>query len=398
MKYSDSKLADYSTDASISRGGIDLPFAALTILLLTIGVIMVLSASYVRAFYTEDGNATYYFNRQLVFAITGVIIMFAASRFPIGVYRRFSYVLMLGTIVLLMLVLVIGVGTGGGVRRWIPLPGGQTIQPSEFAKIAVILVFADMICKYRNQMGTFRYGIVPFAIVLMVLGVLLILEPHMSATIIIFAIGAVMMFVGGTRLFWFVAGGAVVGILFFVVIVMFPYMSTRIMTWLDPFSNMQGDGYQIVQSLYAIGSGGMFGLGLGQSRQKYLYLPEEHNDFIFAVVCEELGFVGAVMILILFALLITRGYWIAMHCRDRYSFLVATGISTLLAMQVILNVSVVTNTIPCTGISLPFFSYGGSALWIELAEMGILLSISRDVPSTPSERRKRKHSKTERVQ
>lgn len=389
MQYSDERLVDYRTDAAVERGGMDLPFATLTILLLTIGVIMVLSASYVRAYYTEHGNATYYFTRQLVFAISGIIIMFIASKFPIRFYRRFSYLLLIATIGLLMLVLVIGVGTGGGVKRWIQLPGGQTIQPSEFAKIAVILVFADMICKFKNYMGTFRYGIVPFAVILLILGVLLVMEPHMSATIIIFLIGAVMMFVGGTRIFWFVAGGGFLAIVFFVVTVMFPYMSTRIVTWRDPFSNMQGDGYQIVQSLYAIGSGGMFGLGLGQSRQKYLYLPEEHNDFIFAVVCEELGFVGAIIILILFAMLIIRGFWIAMHCRDRYSFLVAVGISTLLAMQVILNVAVVTNTIPCTGISLPFFSYGGTALWIELGEMGILLSISRDIPAELSEKKKK---------
>lgn len=389
MKYSDERLVDYTSDVTIERGSMDLPFATLTILLLTIGVIMVLSASYVRAYYTEEGNATYYFTRQLVFAVSGIIIMFIASKFPIRFYRRLSYLMLIGTVILLMLVLVIGVGTGGGVKRWIQLPGGQTIQPSEFAKISVILVFADMICRYKNYMGTFRYGIAPFAVILGVLALLLIMEPHMSATIIIFGIGAVMMFVGGTRLFWFIAGGGLLAIAFFVVAVMFPYMSTRIVTWRDPFSNMQGDGYQIVQSLYAIGSGGMFGLGLGQSRQKYLYLPEEHNDFIFAVVCEELGFVGAIIILILFAMLIIRGYWIAMHCRDRYSFLVAVGISTLLAMQVILNVAVVTNTIPCTGISLPFFSYGGTALWIELAEMGILLSISRDIPSEPTEKKKK---------
>lgn len=388
MNYSDDRLVDYRTDATIERGGMDLPFATLTILLLTIGVIMVLSASYVRAYYTEHGNATYYFTRQLVFALSGIVIMFIASKFPIQFYRKLAYVLMAATAVLLMLVLVVGIGPSAGVKRWIQLPGGQTIQPSEFAKIAVILVFADMICKYKNYMGTFRYGILPFCIVLGGLGLLLIMEPHMSATIIIVLIGAVMMFVGGTRLFWFVLGGSVVAILFFVIMVMFPYMSTRIVTWRDPFSNMQGDGYQIVQSLYAIGSGGMFGRGLGQSMQKYLYLPEEHNDFIFAVVCEELGFVGAIIILILFAMLIIRGYWIAMHCRDRYSFLVAVGISTLLAMQVILNVAVVTNTIPCTGISLPFFSYGGTALWVELGEMGILLSISRDVPAEPKERNK----------
>ena len=316
--------------------------------------------------------------------------MLTASRLPISFYRRFSYAFLAATLVLLLLVLFIGVGTGGGVRRWLDF-GFVTVQPSEFAKLAVILVFADMICRFRGNMRTFRWGIVPFAAVLLVIGVLLVLQPHMSATIIIFGIGAVMMFMGGTGLIWFVAGGSLLVIAFTAITVLFPYVSTRITTWLDPWSNLQGDGYQIVQSIYAIASGGLFGLGLGQSRQKYLYLPEEHNDFIFAVVCEELGFVGAVTILILFALLICRGYWIAFHCRDRYSFLTAAGISTLLAMQVILNVAVVTNTIPCTGISLPFFSYGGTALWIELGEMGILLSISRqNMSGTPMPKSKKK--------
>ena len=162
-------------------------------------------------------------------------------------------------------------------------------------------------------------------------------------------------------------------------VTLFPHASSRVQTWLDPFSDTSGDGYQIVQSLYAIGSGGLLGLGLGQSRQKYLYLPEEHNDFIFSVVCEELGYIGAILILALFAVLIVRGYWVAMHARDRYSSLVATGITTLLALQVFLNVAVVTNLIPCTGVSLPFFSYGGTALLIQMLEIGILLSISRDV-------------------
>jgi cell division protein FtsW len=209
---------------------------------------------------------------------------------------------------------------------------------------------------------------------------LLVLEPHFSASIIIIAIGAVMMFVGGARLYWFVGGAVVVAAVGAVLSAFFPYASTRITTWLNPFENPTGEGWQIIQSLYAVGSGGLMGLGLGQSRQKYLYLPEEHNDFIFSVVCEELGFIGAVLILCLFALLIVRGYWIAMHCRDRYSFLVCTGITTLLAIQVILNVAVCTNLVPCTGISLPFFSYGGTALLIQMAEMGIILSASRDIP------------------
>lgn len=377
MDYSATRLRATPQSSVQSRGDVDFMFLALTMLLLVIGVIMVLSASFVRAYYTE-GSATYYFVRQLIFAVTGIVIMLTASRFPISFYRRLSFAFLAATLVLLLLVLFVGVGTGGGVRRWLDF-GLFTIQPSEFAKLAVILVFAHMICRFRSYMGTFRYGILPFGAILLVIGVLLVLQPHMSATIIIFAIGAVMMFMGGAQLIWFIAGGSVLVIAFTAITVLFPYVSTRITTWLDPWSNLQGDGYQIVQSIYAISSGGLFGLGLGNSRQKYLYLPEEHNDFIFAVVCEELGFVGAMTILLLFALLICRGFWIAFHCSDRYSFLVAAGISTLLAMQVILNVAVVTNTIPCTGISLPFFSYGGTALWIELGEMGILLSISREV-------------------
>ena len=230
-------------------------------------------------------------------------------------------------------------------------------------------------------MRTFRYGIAPFAAVLLLIVGLLVLEPHFSAAIIILAIGAAMLFLGGARLYWFVGGTVLLGGALAVVMTFFPYASNRIASWLDPFSNTQGVGYQIIQSLYAIGSGGLFGLGLGHGRQKYLYLPEEHNDFIFAVVCEELGFVGACAILLLFALLIVRGYYLAMHMRDRFSFLVTAGITTLLAMQVILNVAVVTNLLPCTGISLPFFSYGGTALLIQMAEMGIILSASREIPA-----------------
>ena len=189
-----------------------------------------------------------------------------------------------------------------------------------------------------------------------------------------------MMFIGGTRLVVFLLGGGVVALGFLAVLLGADYANTRIQVWKDPFSAPKDDAWQIIQSLYAVGSGGVFGLGLGQSRQKYLYLPEEHNDFIFSVICEELGLVGALLILALFALLVIRGYWIAMHSRDRYSFLVVTGVSSLLAIQVFLNVAVCTNLIPCTGISLPFFSYGGTALLMQLAEMGIILSASRDVP------------------
>ena len=381
MEYAGERIGSGAAEAVRQRrGSIDLPFAALTLLLLTIGVVMVLSASYARAYYSAatGHNAAYYFMRQLGFALAGVGAMYALSLFPMQFYRRMSFLVLAAAAGLLALVPVIGVSQGDA-KRWISL-GFTTFQPSEIAKIGIILYFAALICKFKGRMRTVRYGILPFAGVLLIIVALLVMEPHFSAAIIIIAIGAVMLFLGGVRLYWFV--GALIAALAALGVVMtfFPYASSRITTWLDPFANTSGSGYQIVQSLYAIGSGGLFGLGLGQGRQKYLYLPEEHNDFIFPVVCEELGFVGAIAILILFALLVIRGYWLAMHMRGRYSFLVTAGITTLLAIQVILNVAVVTNLVPCTGISLPFFSYGGTALLIQLAEMGIVLSASRDIP------------------
>ncbi len=388
-EYSDNRLADYSGDARIGRGSIDVPFLLLVLLLLVIGVVMVLSASFARAYYssTTKHTATFFFTRQLFFAVTGVAIMLLASRFPIGFYRRFSGILLLVSIGMLLLVLLGGV-RANGARRWFAI-GSITFQPSEIAKIAVILFEAQLIVRFKDKMGSFRYGVLPFGIVAAVIVGLLVLEPHLSASIIILGVTAVMMFIGGTRLFWFLLGGGAVGLGGLIAVSILEYSSERISAWRDPFADTSDTGYQIVQSLYAIGSGGLSGLGLGNGRQKYLYLPEEHNDFIFSVVCEELGFIGATLILILFALLIIRGYWLALHARDRYSFLVCTGITTLLALQVILNIAVVTNLIPCTGISLPFFSYGGTALLLQLAEMGVVLSISRDIPEKKLFRRKK---------
>ena len=237
--------------------------------------------------------------------------------------------------------------------------------------------------KYKGRMRTFRWGVAPFGAILAVTAALLIAEPHFSATVIVLMIGAAMIFLGGARLGWFVGGGVLLTGGAVVAVAAVPYVADRVSSFLDPFSDLTGDGWQIVQSLYAIGSGGLAGLGLGQSRQKYLYLPEEHNDFIFSVVCEELGFIGAALILVLFAMLIIRGYTLAMHAADRYGFLVTAGITTMLALQVILNVAVCTGLAPCTGISLPFFSYGGTALLIQMAEAGIVLSQSREIPFAP---------------
>lgn len=381
MQYGSTGLGIRETKEKTKRKSVDIPFFVLVMLLLIIGVIMVLSASFARAYYDPGhitgGNAAYYFLRQLVFALSGTAAMVLASRLPMGFYKRMSLPLLAFAVILLALVPLIGVKVNGA-RRWIGF-GGLTLQPSELAKIGVIMAFALLICKNRGRMKTFKYGILPFAAILLLIVGLLVLEPHFSASIIIVAIGGVMIFLGGARLVWFIAAALFAGGGITVLLTLFPYASTRITTWRDPFSSTSDEGYQIVQSLYTIGSGGLSGLGLGQSRQKYLYLPEEHNDFIFSVVCEELGFIGAVLILVLFALLIIRGYQIAMHCRDRYSFLVCAGVTTLLALQVILNVAVVTNLVPCTGISLPFFSYGGTALLIQMAEMGIVLSASREI-------------------
>ena len=382
MRYDSARLSGFSAAAvKERRAGFDTPFFFLVLLLLSMGVVMVLSASYARAYYdpgnVTGGNAAYYFVRQLLFALLGTGAMLLASKLPMGFYRRYSFHFLAFSVVLLMLVPLVGVKVNGS-RRWLGV-GGLTLQPSELAKLAVILSFSVLICKMRDRMKTFRYGILPFAAILCLIVGLLVLEPHFSASIIIIAVGGVMLFLGGVRLGWFIGAALAAGGALGVLLAFFPYASSRITTWRDPFSSSSDEGYQIVQSLYSIGSGGLSGLGLGGSRQKFLYLPEEHNDFIFAVACEELGFIGAALILILFALLILRGYWIALHCRNRYDFLVCAGISTLLAIQVFLNVAVVTNLVPCTGISLPFFSYGGTALLIQLGEMGIILSASRNI-------------------
>ena len=367
MRYDTARLSDFSVlRGEEKKNGVDQIFLILVLILLSCGVIMVLSASFPRASYdpahVTGGNAAYYFIRQLIFAAAGVGAMLLCSRFPMGFYRRYARHFMALTLLLLALVPFIGVKANGS-RRWLGV-GSLTLQPSELAKLAVILLFAAMICRRRGRMRSFREGIAPFALILAVIVGLLVLEPHFSASIIILAIGAAMIFLGGAPLGWFAAAF---------------YASTRVSTWRDPFSSSSNEGYQIVQSLYTIGSGGLGGVGLGASRQKYLYLPEEHNDFIFSVLCEELGFLGAALVLLLFALLILRGYQIALHCRDPFSFLVTAGITTLLALQVFLNVAVVTNLLPCTGISLPLFSYGGTALILQLAEMGIVLSASREI-------------------
>lgn len=356
------------------RGLLDVPFLILTVLLVMIGVIMVFSASYARA-YANERNSTYYFARQAIFALVGIGIMLFVSRLNYQMWRGISVIVLAVSIFFLLLVPIIG-NEENGAKRWIYL-GFFSFQPSEVAKLAVVMSFASLMSVYREKMRTFRYGILPFAVILLVVCGLIALERHLSGILIILALGATMMFLGGADLKWFAIGGIVVIIFAVVYLSTMGYASARITAWRDPESDPTGDGYQILQSLYAIGSGGLMGLGLGRSRQKYLYLPEEHNDYIFPIACEELGFVGAVVIILLFALLIIRGYWIAMHARDRFGALLAAGITTHFALQTFLNIGVVTNFLPATGISLPFFSYGGTALLMQLFEAGLILAVSR---------------------
>jgi len=391
--------------------GIDKPMLVITLVILLIGVIMVLSASFARGYYSAS-DPLRLFSRQFIFAVSGVILMLITSRLSVKTISRWSIHLLLISIGLLVLVLIIG-NRVNGARRWIGIGGeysSLTFQPSEIAKLALILAFAQITCKLgKDKMKTFKFGVLPFAVITVVMIVLLRLEPHLSAIIIITALAAIMMFAGGTKLRWFILAIAILaamvsGFIFFQLRATVPdvgmrdvsvetvrenldlsalgYEGRRITAWLNPDADPLRDGFQIRQSLNAVGSGGLLGLGLGQSRQKHLYLPEEHNDYIFAIVCEELGFIGAMLILLLFTLLIIRGYWLAMNANDKYSSLITIGITSLLAIQVFLNVAVVTNLLPATGISLPFFSYGGTALWIQLVQIGIILAVSREIPLT----------------
>ena len=268
-----------------------------------------------------------------------------------------------------------------GCKRWLVIPGVGTLQPSEIAKFAVVLTFAHIISLNASRMGSFGVGVLPFGLVLGAVAVLMLLEPHLSGTVLILGIGAVLMFVGGTGLRWFALGGAgavaAVGAAVAVMPDLVPYAASRLASWLDPFADPLGDGHQTIQSLYAIGSGGAAGLGLGNSRQKHLFVPEPQNDFIFAILCEELGFVGALAVVALFVLLLLRGITLALRAPDRFGGLLVIGFVVQVAMQAALNMAVVTNTIPNTGISLPFFSSGGTSLMMLLGEMGIVLSVSR---------------------
>ena len=355
---------------------VDVSFLLLVLLLLAVGLTMLYSASYAQSEYDSGYTvSTRYLQKQVVCAALGLGCMAVFSRIPAQVWLRLAWPLYGISIILLLSVLVIGEEVNGA-RRWISLAGIQ-FQPSEIAKFTMILLFARLTKGFGPSAKEFRYGVLGFGSALLGILIPLALEKHLSAIMLMGMVAVVMMFVAGTNMKWILAGigGAVVFVI--VYISLMGYAGDRVTAWLNPESDPGDTGYQILQSLYAIGSGGLFGLGFGKSRQKYLYLPFQYNDYIFAVICEELGLVGAFLIMALFSAMILRGYWIALRAADRFSTVLAAGLITLIAVQTVLNLGVVTNLLPSTGIALPFFSYGGTALAVNLGEMGIVLSISR---------------------
>ena len=359
--------------------GIDLPFCIIILVLLTIGTIMMFSSSYAFSFYV-NGDSYFYLIRQLVFIVFGIVAMIVMSFFNYNKLHRIAPIIL--GISYLSLIIVLILPGENGVKRWIPL-GLFNIQPSEIAKFAIILFFAHWCSKYFDKMQFARNSVLPGVIVFGTTAFLLYEEPHYSGIVILAILTVLMLYLGGMKEKYIIIGAviviAVVGAL--AVTGGLSYAMSRMDGWGQSLEytteEMWQTTWQTRNSLYAIGSGGLWGLGLGQSRQKYLYLPEPQNDFIFAIVVEELGLIGAIMILLIFALLVWRGITLSLRAKDRFGKLLGIGLTSQIGIQVVLNILVITDWLPNTGISLPFFSYGGSSLIMLLAQMGIVLAISR---------------------
>lgn len=389
----------------LANGSMDISFFLLLIVIVSVGLVMLFSASYTYSYYNRNGDSTYIFRRQIIFTVLGLIGMYAVSRIRYEYFKVFAIIGVVVSVGLLLLVLVLP-EYKPGFKRWINL-GFTTFQPSEIAKIGLILILAFLLDKdYKGITGKipskssiaktvydFTDGrivlyksltsVIAYGSLIIVFAGLVYLENHLSGTVLMLAIGFVMLFLGEVKYKWFIAAGGVVLIAVIVLIanpsILQDYMGERITAWLDKDFDPTGARWQTNNSLYAIGSGGFLGTGLGQSKQKHLYVSEPQNDFIFAIVCEELGFVGAATIIVLFALLVYRGIYIGLRAKDRFGALLCMGIAFQIGIQVALNIAVVSDFIPNTGISLPFFSAGGTSIFILLCEMGMLLSVSRSM-------------------
>lgn len=357
-------------------GQVDYTFLILLLVLLAVGLGMLYSASSAQSQYdTGYTVSTRYLQKQAACAVIGLVAMLVLSRIRAEFWYRMAWPAYWLSILLLLLVLLFGQSVNGA-KRWISIAGLQ-FQPSEIAKFAMILLFARLTREFGRSARQFRYGVLGFGAALLGILIPLALEKHLSAIMLMGMVAVVMMFVAGTHPKWLLCGALAAVVFVGIYVSLMGYAGDRVTAWLHPEQDPSDTGYQILQSLYAIGSGGVLGLGLGKSRQKYLYLPFQYNDYIFAIICEEIGLLGALLIILLFIALILRGFWIALKAPDRFSTVLAAGLTTLIAVQTVLNLCVVTNILPSTGIALPFFSYGGTALAVNLGQMGILLAISR---------------------
>ena len=362
--------------SSFLKNPIDFTLLITILLLLSLGLIMVLSASSPSAL-SESGNSYSYFYKQAIFAGAGLFMMWVISNIDYRFYQKYYKLAYFIAFLSLLAVPFIGT-TVNGAKRWIYLTDSLSIQPSEIVKLLMIIFYASLLVKNRDELDKYFKGFVKHLMILAPIIGLLLIEPHFSASMVIIGIVSIMMIVAGCKFWHFLATGSVIGVPGIIGLILIePYRLERVTTFLDPWKDATGSGWQVIQSLYAIGSGGLFGVGLGESKQKYLYIPEPHNDFIFSILGEELGFIGCAIVIILFGIFIWRGVLTAMRSPDMFGSLIAIGITTQNAIQVIINIAVVTSSMPATGMPLPFFSYGGSSLFILLCEMGILLNISK---------------------
>jgi len=371
---------------SFSKEPVDFVLLVIVFIMLALGIIMVMSASAPTSL-AKTGNSYKYVKTQAFSAVLGIIAMLVISNIDYKIYKKFDRLIYGVVIVLLASVALVG-AEEGGAKRWIDL-GFINFQPSEVAKIGLIIFYASLLTKNKDRIGEMWGGFFyPLLWLLPVIGILIVVQNHLSATLLIIMIVSIMMLMAGSRLRYFLTfgtAGAVAGALALFVYAKLTgegwFRITRLITFLDPFADTLGDGWQVVQSLYAIGSGGLFGVGLGNSTQKYAYIPEAHNDFIFSIIAEELGFLGCTFVIVLFALFIWRGIIIAMKAPDMFGSLIAVGITSMVGLQAIINIAVVTSSMPNTGMPLPFFSYGGTSLLILMASVGVLLNISRAAKS-----------------
>jgi cell division protein FtsW len=347
------------------------------LILLSLGSIMVFSSGAPHAYNYIDGDTYYFLKKQLMYVPLGLVAMFITMNIDYRKLGKWSPLLLVVSMALLVLVCIPGIGTElNGSRRWLII-AGQSIQPSEIAKLSIILFFSYSLSKRKDELKSFFKGLVPYLIILGIFALLLLLEPHMSSTIVIGMVSCLILFCAGAKIKHFVilVVPAIAGVV--ALVLTSDYRRGRLISFLNPWEDPQGGGWQIVQSLYAIGSGGLFGRGLGKSLQKFLYIPEPYNDFILAVLAEELGFIGVLTVLLLFLIFIWRGIKVSMNAPDIFGCLLAVGITSLVAVQVIINVAVVSSSMPVTGMPLPFFSYGGTSLVFLMSGIGILLNISR---------------------